>query len=68
MRTLEEVEKDIEFVKRDIAECRKHHYSTATAYKDLRELYAEKRAVIAINDLDGAKMNLGEGTKNATSD
>ena len=58
MRTIKEVEADIEFVKRDIAECRKNHYSTVNAYEDLIELYAEKRAIIATNDLDGAKMDL----------
>ena len=56
MRTLKEVEADIEFVKRDIAECRKNHYSTVNAYEDLIELYAEKRAIIATNDVCGAKM------------
>ena len=58
MRTIKEVEADIEFVKRDIAECRKNHYSTVNAYEDLIELYAEKRAIIATTDLDGAKMDL----------
>ena len=58
MRTLKEVEADIEFVKRDIAECRKNHYSTVNAYKDLLELYAEKRAIIATNDVCDAEMDL----------
>lgn len=57
-RTLKEVETDIEFVKRDIVECRKNNYSTVNAYEDLLELYAEKCAIIATNDLDGAKMDL----------
>ena len=56
MRPIKEVEADIEFVKRDIAECRKNHYSTVNAYEDLIELYAEKRAIIATNDVCGAKM------------
>ena len=56
VRTLKEVETDIEFVKRDIAECRKNHYSTANAYGDLFELYAEKRAIIETNDFCGEKM------------
>ena len=57
VRTLKEVEADIEFVKRDIAECRKNNYYTANAYEDLLELYAEKRAISAPNHLDGAKMD-----------
>lgn len=57
-RTLKEVEADIDFVKRDIAECRKNHYSTVNAYEDLLELYAEKRAIIETNDVCGAKMDL----------
>ena len=56
-RTLKEVEADIEFVKRDIEECRKNHYSTVNAYEDLLELYAEKRAIIATNDLVGEKID-----------
>ena len=56
MRTIKEVEADIEFVKRDIAECRKNNYSTDNAYEDLIELYAEKREIIATNDVCGAKM------------
>ena len=56
-RTLKEVETDIEFVKRDIVECRKNNYSTANAYEDLLELYEEKRSIIATNDLYGAKMD-----------
>ena len=51
-RTLKEVETDIEFVKRDIVECRKNNYSTVNAYEDLLELYAEKRAIIAKMDGD----------------
>ena len=57
-RTLKEIETDIEFVKRDIVECRKNNYSTVNAYEDLLELYAEKRAIIATNDVCGAKMDL----------
>ena len=56
-RTLKEVEADIEFVKRDIAECRKNHYSTVNAYEDLLELYAEKRAIIETNDFCGSMMD-----------
>ena len=56
-RTLKEVETDIEFVKRDIAECRKNNYSTVNAYEDLLELYEEKRAIIATNGLGGEKMD-----------
>lgn len=52
MRTLKEVETDIEFVKRDIVECRKNNYSAVNAYEDLLELYAEKRAIIAKMDGD----------------
>lgn len=57
MRTLKEVEADIEFVKRDIAECRKNHYSTVNAYEDLLELYAEKRAIIENNDFYGSMID-----------
>lgn len=57
MRTIKEVEADIEFVNRDIVELIKNHYSTANAYEDLFELYAEKRAIIATNDVCGAKMD-----------
>ena len=59
MRTLKEVEADIEFVKSDISECIKNHYSTANAYEDLLELYAEKRAIIGTNDFCGAKIDGG---------
>lgn len=57
MRTLKEVEADIEFVKRDIVECRKNHYSTVNAYEDLSELYAEKRAIIENNDFYGSMID-----------
>lgn len=56
-RTLKEIETYIEFVKRDIAECRKNNYSTDNDYEDLLKLYAEKRAIIATNDLSGEKID-----------
>ena len=56
-RTLKEVETDIEFVKRDIVECRKNNYSTVNAYEDLLKLYAEKHAIIETNDLGGKKID-----------
>lgn len=43
MRTIQEIEADIAFVRQDIAELRKMKASTTTAFEDLTELLQEKR-------------------------
>lgn len=43
MRSVQQIEADIEFVKRDIRECKRHGYNTAMAELDLEELIVERR-------------------------
>ena len=43
IRTIEDVKKDIEFVKQDLEECKKRGYSTIMARLDLEELTIELR-------------------------
>lgn len=43
MRSVQQIDKDIEFVKRDIRECKRHGYNTAMAELDLEELLVERR-------------------------
>lgn len=41
MRTIEQIKADIDFVKKDIEECKAHGYSTLTAQFDLQDLMLE---------------------------
>lgn len=41
MRTIEQIKTDMEFVRKDIEECKKHGYSTLMAQFDLQDLMME---------------------------
>ena len=43
MRTIDDIKRDIEFVKQDIKECKAHGYNTWSAQMDLEELVQELR-------------------------
>ena len=45
MRSIEQIKADIEFVQKDIEECKKRRYSTLIATFDLHDLMAELYAM-----------------------